>query len=280
MNIKNLLKYSGKPEIYEKGKAEMWTDEYISKQLLAMHLNDQIDLASRKPSTINKTVRWILDRSPGEALSILDLGCGPGLYTEQFASYGHRVTGVDFSKRSIHYAAGEAKKKNLNIEYIWQNYLKLNVENQFDLVMMIYTDFGVLAPPDRQQLLSNINKVLKPGGILIFDVLNDQKLDQKVTPKHWEAVPKGFWKNEPYLLLMESFLYREEKVILSQYVLVDEHDDVDCYRFWSHYFSDHDLRKILNEYPFENLRFYRDVLPGGDLWDGDNVTFCVCTKES
>ena len=129
-------------------------------------------------------------------------------------------------------------------------------------------------------MIIHINKVLKPGGILIFDVLNDQKLDQKVTPKHWEAVPKGFWKNEPYLLLMESFLYREEKVILSQYVLVDEHDDVDCYRFWSHYFSDHDLRKILNEYPFENLRFYRDVLPGGDLWDGDNVTFCVCTKES
>ena len=61
----------------------MWTDTHISKELLEIHLNQDIGLASRKLSTIKSTVNWILDNSPKKNLKILDLGCGPGLYAEE-----------------------------------------------------------------------------------------------------------------------------------------------------------------------------------------------------
>ena len=41
---------------------------------------------------------WYYDCLPTDrGKRILDLGCGPGLYDELFASQGHHVTGVDIS---------------------------------------------------------------------------------------------------------------------------------------------------------------------------------------
>lgn len=276
--MKDLLKYTGKPALYQKGTAIMWTDPYISQQLLQIHLNKDIDLASRKYTSIDSTAKWILSKASKESMNILDLGCGPGLYSEIYANKGHRVTGVDFSKNSIDYAKQEAEKKSLNIAYLHQNYLELDVpENHFDLVTLIYTDLGPLLPPERAQLLTNIYKALKPGGLLIFDVLNDKNLDGKVSPKSWEVAEKGFWRDGPYLALSESFLFKDEKVILHQHVIHEE-STTDVYRFWTHFFSHEDLIEILSPFDFKVLGFHEDVLPEGDLWNGSNVTFCIARK--
>ncbi len=116
MKVKNIVRITEKPNLYEKGTSFMWTDSHISKQLLQIHLNPDIDLASRKKSTIEKTVKWILEtKNSNEKLNILDLGCGPGLYTELFAKKGHNVTGIDISKNSIDYAIKSAKEKGLDL---------------------------------------------------------------------------------------------------------------------------------------------------------------------
>jgi len=279
MKIKEILNYTKKPALYEKGTAVMWTDEHISKQLLEIHLNPDVDLASRKKATIEKTIDWIFTQVEDKELKILDLGCGPGLYTQQIAQEGHKVTGVDFSKNSIDYAKEQAKISNLDIEYINKNYLELDLpENEFDLVMMIYTDLGVLLPEERIQLLGKIEKALKPGGTFIFDVLNDKDLDKKVSPKNWEVAKQGFWRNTPYLTLSESFFYEEGKVILNQHIVAED-ENTSVYSFWTHYFSHEDLMDLLEPFNFTNIRFYEDVLPADDkMWSGEHVTFCKLIK--
>lgn len=276
--MKELVKLGLRPDLYEKGTAVMWTDPYISKQLLHVHLNPDVDLASRKYATIERTTEWVLARASMEQMNILDLGCGPGLYSERYAKKGHRVTGVDFSENSIEYAIREAENKGLAITYLNQNYLELEVPpDHFDLVTLIYTDLGPLLPPEREQLLANIKTALKPGGMLIFDVLNDKNLESKVSPKNWEVAEKGFWREGPHLALSESFLYKEEKVILNQHIVLEE-GGTDVYRFWTHFFSHDDLVGILSPFNLTEIQFYEDVLPEGDLWNGDNVTFCVSLK--
>jgi SAM-dependent methyltransferase len=273
--MKEFIKYKKRPDLYEKGTAVMWTDPYISKQLLQTHLNPELDLASRKLSTIESTAGWVLSRAAKNKMNILDLGCGPGLYSEIFAKEGHKVTGVDFSSNSIDYAKQEAEKKGLDITYLNQNYLELDVpENQFDLITLIYCDLGPLLPAERSQLLGHIKKALKPGGMLIFDVLNDRNLKEKVSPKSWEISEKGFWRSNPHLTLSESLLYEEEKVILSQHIIFEE-NKTDVYRFWTHLFSHDDLEEILQPYGFSDIGFFEDVLPEGDIWNGSNVTFCI-----
>ena len=277
MKINELIRYNQKPKLYEKGSAVMWTDPHISEQLLQIHLHPELDLASRKLTTIKSTVDWVLTIANNEQMNILDLGCGPGLYSEIFATKGHKVTGVDFSENSINYAKKEAINKGLGITYLHQNYLELDVpENTFDLVTLIYADLGVLNPNERSILLANIKKTLKPGGIFIFDVLNDKDLDKKVSPKNWEVTESGFWRPNPYITLSESFLYESEKVVLNQHV-VSEDEQTEVYRFWTHFFSHDDISEMLAPQGFTIINFHEEVLPLGDIWNGDNVTFCITT---
>ena len=280
MKISEIISKSEKPELYEKGTAFMWTDVHISKQLLNVHLNPDIDLASRKKSTIEKTANWILERQKEKGkLNILDLGCGPGLYTEIFAEKGHNVTGIDISTNSIEYAKKSAEDKKLDITYLNTSYLEVDLESDnYDLVVLIYTDLGVLSPTERGRLLVMIFRVLKKGGTFIFDVLKDREIEKKISPKTWEVSNNGFWKEFPYLALSESFLYQEEKVILFQHIIIDTEENIETYRFWTHFFSQNDVIKMLDTHNFIDISFREDILPEGDIWNGDNVIFTMTTK--
>ena len=280
MNLLDIISKIEKPKIYEKGTAFMWTDEHISKQLLNVHLNPDIDLGSRKMSTIEKTANWILDTQKEKGkLNILDLGCGPGLYTEIFAKAGHNITGIDISKNSIEYAKKSAQDKKLDIAYLNSSYLETDLESdKYDLVVLIFTDLGVLMPAERDSLLEMIFRVLKKGGSFIFDVLKDKEIEKKTSPKTWEASNNGFWKESPYLALSESFLYQEEKVILFQHIIIDTEENIETYRFWTHFFSQTDVQKMLDTHSFIDVIFKEDILPEGGMWNGDNVIFAMVSK--
>ncbi|WP_340818143.1 class I SAM-dependent methyltransferase [Methanolobus sp. WCC4] len=278
MNLTDIIEFTQKPQLYAEGNAVMWTDAHISEQLLNIHLNPDIDLASRKRSSIEITVDWIFDSVNMEKMNILGLGCGPGLYCEMMAERGHRVTGVDFSKNSIEYARRQARSKGLDIEYVNQNYLELTEENRYDLVMMVFTDLGVLKPHEREILIRNVHRALKPGGTFIFDVLSDLDLETKVSERSWEMEESGFWKDSPYLTLSDSFLYPEEKVILYQHIVMDESDNSSVYRFWTHFFASDDLKPMLEPEGFEDIECFDDVLPDIDMWNGENVLFCRSRK--
>ena len=280
MKISDILSKSIMPPLYEKGTSNMWNDDYISKQLLNIHLNPEIDLASRKQESIHATADWILQSQPkNRKLKILDLGCGPGLYAEFFAQRGHDVTGVDLSVNSINYAKKEAQKKDMNISYINANYLELAMPaHSFDLITLIFTDFGVLSPKEREVLLSFVHHTLNKGGLFIFDVLRDNNMAVKVSPKTWEASTGGFWSPLPYLALSESFLYQDDKIILYQHFIIEE-EQTKVYRFWTHYFSPNDIENILSKHGFSGINSYDNILPEGDQWNGDNVIFCKAIKE-
>src|SRR5689334_17813252 len=155
--ISQLIELQQKPEPFTPGEALFWDDPHISSQMLEAHLNPDMDAASRRPETIDRSVKWMIEALGLKAGdSILDLGCGPGLYTSRFAWAGLHITGVDYSHRSIEHASNYAKENNLNITYRYQNYLKLSDENQYDAVLLIYGDFCPLNPQQRTTLLQNV----------------------------------------------------------------------------------------------------------------------------
>jgi len=280
MDFKILDQAAGRPPLYEKGDSVMWTNDHISGQILEMHLNPEMDLASRVELSIDRTVEFILLNCNRSKMRILDLGCGPGLYAERLAKAGHHVTGVDFSESSIRYASDQAKKKNLIIDYHCLDYLTLDFKEQFDLVLLIYTDFGVLIPSDRAKLLHNIYKALKPDGRFIFDVINTRNLNQKFQEKRtWTYERGGFWNDQPYLELQEGFKYPDQKVFLHQHIVIDQTASIKTYRFWTHYFDPGDIEEILADTGFNNTECFDEVLPATGIWNGDNITFYRTEKK-
>ena len=280
MQIQDILNKIKKPTIYSRGSSFMWTDEHISKQLLAIHLDPKLNLGSRKLTTIQSTVKWILEEvGSNKRLNILDLGCGPGLYTEILAEKGHHVTGVDISSNSIEYAKVSAKEKDLDIRYIASNYLEMDLEeDQYDIILMIYTDFGALSPEERTCILNKIYKALKKNALFIFDVLKDNDLEQKLSPESWDIQAEGFWRNSPYLALSQSYLYEKEKVILFQHHIIDSHEQIETYTFWTHFFSNESLKGIIEDHGFKSYQVRDDILPESDLWNGKNVIFTIAKK--
>jgi 2-polyprenyl-3-methyl-5-hydroxy-6-metoxy-1,4-benzoquinol methylase len=278
MNITRLIGYTKKPALYENGSSIMWTDPYISQQLLNCHIDPTTDMASRSDVKIDLLINWIQSHTKAEHMNILDLGCGPGLYAEKLARKGHTVTGVDFSSNSIEYARQKTKENGSNITYYCKDYLNIDFKDQFDLVILIYLDFCVLKPHERKVVLDNIYRALKSDGLFVFDVVNSKNIEEKVLKPSWEVCKKGFWKDEPYIAFTTGYHYSESKVLLNQHIVITEDDKVDTYHFWSTYYEYEELRSILNESNFEKIQKYENVLPESNVWNGENVTFYVVEK--
>jgi SAM-dependent methyltransferase len=279
MKIDRIKILSKKPQLYKQGTSVMWTDPHISKQLLELHINPENDVASRSREKIKRITNWIIEQTGNPRMKILDLGCGPGLYAELLAQKGHSVTGVDFSENSIQYASRQANEKSLNIEYLKKNYLNLDFDNQFDLVILIYLDFCVLLPAERDKVLENIYRALKKGGLFICDVVNERNVDKKTISPSWEVQESGFWKDTPYIALSNGYHYPEAKVLANHHIVIGEQDTVDTYIFWNHYYAKSDMVQILASKGFTDIKDYENVLPEcDDCWNGENVTFYVSGK--
>ena len=96
---------------------------------------------------------------------ILDLGCGPGVFSRPLAKKLKQgsVIGLDLSLPMLNYAVSSARSENIkNFIPIYGNALNLPFpEDQFDSVICTGA-FHLFPDPDR--VLSEIKRVLKPDG--------------------------------------------------------------------------------------------------------------------
>ncbi len=207
--MNNLVNQLHVPSRFEQTDNVFWQDPYISKQLLEAHLSPDTEGASRSFAFIDKSIDFIQQIAPKKSYQkVLDLGCGPGLYSERLAKKGYTVTGLDFSENSIRYAKEQAKELELDIEYRCVNYMELNDSNIYDLALLIYCDYGALAPEDRSKLLYNIWNSLKSGGQLLLDVFSQNKFDQFKEEQYWNLNENGgFWSKDSYVAIGRNLKY-------------------------------------------------------------------------
>jgi len=245
LNLKLLMLLQEKPKPFTPGEPLFWDDPHISAQMLKAHLDPNHDLASRRPETIQRSVDWLiatLGLEEGDA--VLDLGCGPGLYSVRLAERGLRVTGLDYSRRSIAYACEVAHQNHLEIEYRYQDYLTLEDENKYKAALLIYGDLCPLSPEKRARLLANVRRALKPGGYFIFDVTTPANHQKHGNRNHWYVAEQGFWKPTPHLVLENRFDYPDQLIFLDQAVVIEENGRISIYRNW---FQDYTRESIIYE---------------------------------
>lgn len=275
--FETLLSYlKQKPLEYAKSTAKFWDDDHISQYMLEAHLNPDIDAASRQHSFIKDSARWIASQvKMPSSCKLLDLGCGAGIYAQEFAALGFSVTGIDFAKRSVDYAMSQAALHNIPITYHYQSYLEMQYEDEFDLITLIFCDFGVLPPDDRALLLKKIRTALKPGGSLILDGFTEKHYDSFAESRTVAYEDTGFWSAVPYMSITSNYRYDDNKTYLEQYLVVTE-KQLHCYNIWNHAFGTASLRAELEIAGFTEFQFYKNVC-GGCL-SGDDTTICVVAK--
>lgn len=258
--------------------SDLWTDEYVSAQMLSFHLNPDVDLSSRKIAFIDRSVDWLVSHFDIKSgVRVIDFGCGPGLYTSRLAQRGADVTGVDFSARSLEYARKEAERLGLNIRYVNQNYLDFTTDEQFDLLLMIMCDFCAMSPAQRRIMLTKFQSLLKPGGRIVFDAYSLSAFDQFAERSFYEFSPSnGFWLAEPYYEFLNTFKYEEEKVTLDKYTIVGRTQTKDIYN-WLQYFSIESLSQELCEAGLAIAELYADV--AGKVYEPEANEFAVVVSK-
>jgi len=256
---------------------ELWTDEHTSAQMLAYHLNDEVDLSSRSGAFIDRSVEWIVSHlGVGKGTKIADFGCGPGLYTTRLARRGADVTGIDFSRRSIDHARETAAAEGLSIRYINEDYLELELDERFDLLTMIMCDLCALSPEQRRTLLRKFHSLLAPGGAVLLDVYSLAAFAERREAASCEVdLLDGFWSPHRYYGFLNTFTYNEEKLALDKYTIVEEARTRTIYN-WLQYFSPEDLERELNDCGLAVETRYGDV--AGSTYDPVHSEFAVVAR--
>ena len=130
----------------------------------------------------------------------LEVGCGGGVLSEEISKMGFYTTGIDPSEESINTARQHCALSGLNINYIqcYGESLPFK-DNQFDIVFCCDVLEHVR---NLSKVISEISRVLIPGGVFIYDTFN-RTLISKLTAikilqdwKRWAIMPKDLhvWK--------------------------------------------------------------------------------------
>lgn len=97
--------------------------------------------------------------------SVLDAGCGIGQWSKALAQLNQKVTGMDLMASRVKWAKTLHSDSNLNFEE--GNLVGLRYSDEsFDAVFC----YGVFMFADYEKVLSEFNRVLRPGGQLYLNV--------------------------------------------------------------------------------------------------------------
>ena len=102
--------------------------------------------------------------------TLLDVGCGGGILAEAFARLGMRITGIDPSASSVETARRHAGGQGLSIDYsVGAGESLPFADASFDYVSCCDVLEHV---QDVNAVLTEVDRVLKPGGIFFYDTIN------------------------------------------------------------------------------------------------------------
>jgi SAM-dependent methyltransferase len=259
MKLIDITRRRAVPQPWAEGEKIPWNEPDFSQRMLQEHLSQEHDAASRRLRTIDDHVEWIHTKIlSGKRGKILDLGCGPGLYTSRMARLGHTCTGIDFSPASIAYAREHAEIEKLPCLYIQKDIREADYGEGYDLAMLIFGEFNVFKPSDARAILAKASEALKAGAFLLLEAFNFQAVQEMVAQaKSWYSAQSGLFSDRPHICLIENFWNAEENVATERYYIIDaESGRVNPQAASTQAYTDQEYRDLLTESGFSEIVFY------------------------
>ena len=159
---KRVSRMVAKHQEWYRANSGVWGERYMK---------EKEGILTRKRN--KKEVRIILKHLPLNCKKILDAPCGYGRITNNLASRGFNLTGIDISSYFINLAKKEAGQKKIMVSYTVGDILKKKIPGKFDAVLNIFTSIGYFENDKKNELLiGKLCQYVKPGGRLIIETIN------------------------------------------------------------------------------------------------------------
>src|SRR5205807_2645820 len=119
------------------------------------------------------------------------------------AREGYKVTGADRSQVLLDEARRQAGDAEL--ELVRADYRELPFEDaSFDAVLNLFTALGYVGREGDRQALREFRRVLKPGGRLVVESMQRDRLARIYQERTWDPLPDGLLVEEREFDLVES----------------------------------------------------------------------------
>lgn len=116
-------------------------------------------------------IREIWQKFGLEPSTVVDVACGTGSITTRLAKMGYDMIGIDISQDMLCKASEKAYNQNLDILYLSQDMVKIELYDKVDAIICICDSVNyILEEEDLLKFLKRIKSYLNTGGIFIFDI--------------------------------------------------------------------------------------------------------------
>ncbi|WP_019953408.1 bifunctional 2-polyprenyl-6-hydroxyphenol methylase/3-demethylubiquinol 3-O-methyltransferase UbiG [Yoonia vestfoldensis] len=151
--------------IYDTYADKWWSDDIRWVRTLK-------NLVPGRLKHFDKLIDW-------QGKDVLDLGCAGGFMAEALANRGARVTGIDPAAEAIAAARQHATAEGLNIAYdVGVGEALPYHAASYDAVVCVDVLEHVT---DLQKVMFEVARVLRPGGLFLFDTINRNPLARLAT---------------------------------------------------------------------------------------------------
>jgi len=173
----------------------------------------------------------LLGIKPGSKM--LDLCCGVGRHSIEFARRGFNVIGVDVNAKYLQEARKRAAKAGLHIEFIQYDMRRFSKPNTFDTVVNLFTSFGFFESQEEDyRVAQNVYSSLKKNGVFLIDVMGKEILARIFRERDWyeidgitvleERKTTGGWDRiECRWIMLKGSKRKEFKISLKLYSAVE-----------------------------------------------------------
>ena len=203
---------------------------------------------SDTPAEVDKIIS-LLGLHP--SMNVLDLCCGIGRHSLEFAHRGFHVTAVDRTGLYLNKASQQAAAEGLNIEFIQDNMRTFCRPGAFERVVNLFTSFGYFEDPDEdRKVLTNVFRSLKPGGVLLMDMMGKEVLARIFQEKNW-------YEEDGILILEERKLSNGWGWIDTRWVLLQGSDHTEV-KLSLRLYSAAELTSLLTGCGFSHVEVHGD----------------------
>ncbi len=186
--------------------------------------------------------------------SALDAGAGSGFHSILLARCGVSVTAIDISGEMLRKLRQHAQSQNLAIDTIESDFLKIRLPGlSFDAVLCLGNSLVHLpSPVHLKKTISKFAKLLKPGGVLILQILNyDKILKQK---ERVQSIKKS-----GDTLYIRYYEFHEKQILFNLLTINTETLEHDLRSIPIRPIGSMDLRNILIKSGLRQTRLYGDL---------------------
>jgi ubiquinone/menaquinone biosynthesis C-methylase UbiE len=171
-----------------------------------------------------------------EGKTVLDIGIGTGRTTPHLAALAGHYIGFDYSPEMVQ----RARELHPNLEIIECDARDLSRfgQNRFDFIVFSFNGIDSVADADRQIVLKEVFKALRPGSAFMFsshNLASDRTSAFSLKNLHWTLHPLQLLKSGRYYLqgILNHLRARRNEVRTPDYALLTERGT--HYRYLNYY---------------------------------------------